>query len=44
VPDSEEGFKGYLKWLGINNSTAFVALMKSMIPLQINTRPPARVD
>ena len=38
TPSGEEGFKGYLKWLGINNSTAFVALIKSMIPHQVNLR------
>ena len=38
IPTGEDGFDGYLKWLGRTNSTAFVALIKSMIPRQVNVR------
>jgi hypothetical protein len=38
IPTAEEGFDGYLKWLGKTNSTAFVALIKSLIPHQVNVR------
>ena len=38
VATGEDGFDGYLKWLGKTNSTAFVALIKSMVPHQVNVR------
>ena len=38
VATGEDGFDGYLKWLGKTNSTAFVDLIKSMVPHQVNVR------
>jgi hypothetical protein len=38
IPTGEDGFDGYLRWLGKTNSTAFVALVKSLIPHQVNVR------
>ena len=34
----EGGFDGWLEWLGTTNTTGFVALIKSMIPHQVNLR------
>ena len=38
VSTGEGGFDGYLEWLGLANTTGFVALIKSMIPHQVNLR------
>ena len=44
IPTGEDGFDGYLKWLGRTKSTAFVALIKSMIPHQLNVRSEKTTD
>jgi hypothetical protein len=38
TPTGEGGFRGWLMWLCINNSTAYVALMKSGIPQRIEAK------
>ena len=38
VEHPDQGFKGFLKWLVQNNSSAWVALMRSLIPHQVNLR------
>ena len=44
IPTGEDGFDGWLRWLGRTNSTAFVALIKSMIPHQPNVRTEKHAD